>query len=134
MSFINEIDRVLRLEPELSDFGIGVYGGGEMPPAERSAKLLKDRASLRASSDRIEAAFEYLSEMCIKRNKSINETSSSYGLKHVVERDIGYITNGQFITAAIIAGYKYKKYNGSPNVCFNMSESPWKNIRKRQRG
>jgi len=33
--------------------------------------------------------------------KSLNKRGSSYGLKHVAAHDIGYVTNGVFIAAAI---------------------------------
>jgi hypothetical protein len=44
-------------------------------------------------------------------------TINSYHGKHLVEKYIGYISNGQFIAAIIIAEYKFKKYkiDGNPN-------------------
>jgi|SRR5215203_473391 len=62
-----------------------------------------------------------LSKSWIMKNceprKTINHNHSSYGLKHVVERDVEeYISNGAFIKAAIELGYKYKVK--SPNAWF----------------
>mgnify|MGYP003639955324 CR=1 FL=1 len=49
--------------------------------------------------------------------------SSSYGLKHLVEDEIGhYISNGMFIAAALACGYKMQyKSNYGPNSFFGMS-------------
>jgi hypothetical protein len=52
----------------------------------------------------------------------------SYGIKHTAEQDIGYITNGVFIAAGIIAGYSYEIREGDPNVSFGMSEQSFKRI------
>jgi hypothetical protein len=45
----------------------------------------------------------------------------------VAEQDLGYITNGVFIAAAIIAGYSYE-ITDSPNVDFGMSERSHREI------
>ena len=54
--------------------------------------------------------------------KTINLRQTSYGMKHVVERETGkYISNGDFICAAIMCGYKIKApKNLAPNVFLNM--------------
>jgi len=48
----------------------------------------------------------------------------SYSGKHYIERyrdhikiDNTYISNGEFILAMLLSGYKYK-YNSGPNMCF----------------
>jgi hypothetical protein len=47
-------------------------------------------------------------------------TFSSYTVKHVMQRVTGvYVTNGEFIAAALVAGYTFK-YD-QPNVLFGMS-------------
>jgi hypothetical protein len=45
---------------------------------------------------------------------------SSYGLKHQCEEEfIGrYISNGELIAAAIAAGFKHKRIDGSLNCMF----------------
>jgi hypothetical protein len=49
-------------------------------------------------------------------------TAGSYGMKHVVEKAIGeYITNGELIAAAMMAGYPMSRPHG-PNVDFGMSK------------
>ena len=42
-------------------------------------------------------------------------------MKHVVEQSIGYVTNGELIAAALIAGYTVK-YTDGPNPLLGMSE------------
>ena len=57
--------------------------------------------------------------------KTFNRTRSSYGLKHVVEDFFQfYITNGEFIQAAINQGYRFIRQGNSPNAFFNMSFPP----------
>ena len=47
-------------------------------------------------------------------------TVDSYGMKHVMERATGrYVTNGEFIAAALIVGYTFRY--AEPNVLFGMS-------------
>ena len=53
--------------------------------------------------------------------KTIRYGISSYGYKHIVEREVGqYIINGAFIVAALLTGYKYRVYGGI-NAMFNMT-------------
>lgn len=54
--------------------------------------------------------------------KSINLRITSYGMKHVVEEETGkYVSNGDFICAAIMCGYKIKAVKSQPlNVFLNM--------------
>nr|ALS91550.1 putative vacuolating cytotoxin [uncultured bacterium] len=66
------------------------------------------------------------------RTKGINRKRNSYGLKHVAEGDIGYITNGQFIAAAIHSGFEYEQVNTGANMHFNSSEKWFKRERVRQ--
>ena len=50
----------------------------------------------------------------------INHRHDSYCLKHVAEKEAGYITNGQFIAAALLSGFFMKP---SYNPRFNMKYS-----------
>lgn len=53
--------------------------------------------------------------------KTIRYSISSYGYKHICEREVGqYIINGAFICAAILTGYQYRIYGGI-NAMFNMT-------------
>lgn len=68
--------------------------------------------------NKIPKIVSYLREN-IRVRKTINRNHSSYTLKHIIENDIGYITNGEFIMAALIAGYQMSNVNRM-NPCFNM--------------
>lgn len=63
--------------------------------------------------------------------KSINQNSTSYGLKHLVENalrketdgKINYVSNGTLILAMYDAGFRIKRLAGSsPNCYFNVSK------------
>ena len=59
----------------------------------------------------------------LKRRITINTKRSSYGWKHIVEKSCGeYVSNGEFICAALLLGYKMKHPAGSPNAYFNIKE------------
>ena len=61
--------------------------------------------------------------MPFMRRKYINEHHSSYGLKHTAQRELGmYVTNGDIKLALLELGVRFKKYPGSPNVCYPLSK------------
>lgn len=118
--------------PELNDFGIGLYSGHKKKPVEEQRAIVaKDRETLRASTAAVETAVVWLREN-IEPIQTINKTRTSYGIKHIANKDIGYITNGVFIAAGIIAGYSYEIVPSSPNVSFGMSEKSLKEISMRR--
>lgn len=118
--------------PELNDFGIGLYGEHHKKPKdEQQAIYEKNRKVLRSAVEPVRRTVDWLRQN-VEPVKTINSKRSSYGLKHIAEQDVGYITNGVFIAAAIIAGYGYKIDPGSPNVPFAMSEKSLKQIVRRR--
>lgn len=59
--------------------------------------------------------------------KTIRRNHSSYGLKHIAEKAfVGrwYVSNGAFIEAARLEGYRIVREEGSPNAYFNMCLKP----------
>ncbi|MDT3335481.1 hypothetical protein Q4Q49_09210 [Shewanella sp. SP1S1-7] len=123
------IQAVIDLVPELTDFGIGIYDGGRgLDKVQKKADFDKYQSSLLDSSESFEKTVTWLKQ--IEKIKSFSTHRSSYGLKHLAEKDIGYITNGVFIAAAIHSGFKYKINPDSPNVRFNMSEKSLKKLEK----
>ena len=45
-----------------------------------------------------------------QKSKKLCKTTSSYGLKHVVERATGkYVGNGELIAAMLMCGFEYEK-------------------------
>ena len=98
------MDRILEREPELSDFGFGL--GSENTPEERVATFKTNRQLIREprSLAQFLAACRWLGQFA--KIKSFNKRGTSYGLKHVAAHDIGYITDGVFIAAAIAEGFR----------------------------
>jgi hypothetical protein len=59
--------------------------------------------------------------------KSVNKSGTSYGLKHMAEDDIGYVTNGVFIAVAIAEGFTVRRADfDSANAWFNISTEAWR--------
>lgn len=104
----------------LSKFGVSD------DPSQHNIEPFLTESSLKNISD----AIEQIPEIWTSR-KTINKCSSSYGLKHVLERyrkkqhpgTNSYISNGEFIVAMGLAGYFYKKKKGYPNIFFNISSN-----------
>lgn len=65
--------------------------------------------------------------------KSMSKSNNSYGLKHLMERDIGrYVTNGMFICAMLACGYRGKMNDGK-NLNFNVRDASVNRIKRRLR-
>lgn len=66
--------------------------------------------------------------------KNINLETSSYGLKHIAEREVGrYVGNGELIAAMILEGYDHVVSHGLNypyNAHFNVSERSIKDCYK----
>jgi hypothetical protein len=121
-----KIASVLTKVPELTDFGIGLYERGRgLSKEEYKLEFSRQQKELLDSTDAFERTCVWLSK--IEKIKTINKRRSSYSLKHIAEEEIGYITNGVFIAAAIYSGFNYKIEYNYPNVYFGMSE---KSIKK----
>jgi hypothetical protein len=117
---------VMRQHPLLNAFGIGVFGPRSKTPEQRRTELATFREQL-ASSEAVVAEIAAWLRVNIAPIKT--PTVGSYGMKHLVERAISkYVTNGEFIAAALIAGYTFK-YTDGPNVEFGMSARDVKRIR-----
>ncbi|HEY9793466.1 MAG TPA: hypothetical protein V6D22_23910 [Candidatus Obscuribacterales bacterium] len=118
-----DLDRILELESSLSFAG---FGAGDVrlneTDAERKNRFENDRQSLRQSLALCQRVVAWLTANVAKTD-AIDNSQSSYGLKHVAENEIGeYVSNGVFIAAAIFAGYRYQLCRqGSLNAFFNMA-------------
>lgn len=119
-----DIQRVMDQVPGLNDFGIGVFWLDARDPERAAAELERGRCDLLRSVDAVARVCNWLKG--VERTKA--PRLSSYYLKHVAEQDIGYVTNGVFITAAILSGFPYRLGQG-PNVAFGVSEQ---SIRERE--
>lgn len=72
---------------------------------------------------RMQAIIGWLED--IPATKLIYRYPSSYGLKHICEKALGhYVANGEFIAAALMAGFRAKRSSDPayPNCFFNMSQ------------
>ena len=119
------IEAVMEMVPELNDSGIGVCDKSIKSEEERQATMARWKEELLDSVVEFQATCVWLGRL--EKSKKINEDGTSYGLKHIAAHQIGYITNGVFIAAAIHCGFDYETYPGHPSVCFNMSK---KSVRK----
>lgn len=115
---VEAFDDVLEQERSLTDHGFGVYEGHWLSRAERQEQLAAGRDELRKSLTTVVRIHEWL-RTNIRPIKTPDK--HSYSTKHTAENAMGeYITNGQFIAAAIMAGYPMKPLLG-PNALFGMS-------------
>jgi hypothetical protein len=79
------------------------------------------RRLLAGSAEAFELAVAWITEHLEMQTK-FTRTYSSYGLKHICEDSIGYITNGLFIAAMIACGYRIRPMQESvSNVVFNVT-------------
>jgi hypothetical protein len=121
-----QVARILASEPELGSFGFGVYDASNKPPQQRAEELQRDRAAIldEYHIHQFIVAREWLSQF--PKTKAPNKTGTSYDLKHVPEDEIGYVSNGAFIAAAIAAGFTVRRIGDSPNAWLNISTVAWR--------
>ncbi|MFG2825319.1 hypothetical protein ACGFX4_38560 [Kitasatospora sp. NPDC048365] len=118
------LGHVMQEHPELGDFGIGVFDPRRKTAAQRQTELATHRRELARSVAGVMQTVAWLDGNVTPIK---TPTYSSYGVKHIMERDSGlYVTNGVFIAAALIAGYPHS-YD-RPNVLFGMSARDLKRL------
>jgi hypothetical protein len=100
--------------PELTDCGFDL---------RREHSFERYRAAMLAGRSLAQFSVARIWVRGMGKTKAINPRSgSSYGLKHVAAHEIGYVTNGVFIAAALAEGFDVRLTDPtSPNVWFNMS-------------
>jgi hypothetical protein len=121
------MERILGAEPQLGDFGFGVFDPQSKSSEERAEDLRKNREWIREPDSLAQflASRAWLRQFAKLEN--LNRRGTSYGLKHVAEEDIGYVTNGVFIAAAIAESFHVQRVHSShPNAWFNISSDAWK--------
>ncbi|MDQ3233398.1 MAG: hypothetical protein M3Q07_16390 [Pseudobdellovibrionaceae bacterium] len=119
-----QLEIAMKENPKLNRYGFGAYDCEAKSPKERADFIHESRIALRNHHHRVEAILDWLKTNAITPSKTIYRGQGSYGMKHFVEKDIGYIANGDFIAASIIAGFKFE-ING-PNAYFAMDEKSWR--------
>ena len=107
----------LKTPPWLNKWGFTDNANLNNPPI--------DIVVIKASMDYIDRQFSSI--------KTINRKTSSYKIKHIVEKQIGqYVANGELIIAMINCGYDYKQWSiNCPNCWFNVSQKSIDKARKR---
>ena len=87
-----------------------------------TAEGIVDTAGPLPNEKEVEMARTWLKEKAI-RIVNLNKNSTSYGWKHVAERYAkSYISNGAFIHAAMLEGFKVKQIEDSKNAYLNISK------------
>lgn len=109
---------VMEQHPRLGRNGIGVLASGHQPRGGLEVDLAADRVALAESEATVHEIVAWLRDHDLTPIKT--PSVSSYTLKHLVEKDIGYVSNGEFIAAALMVGYPHS-YEGGRNVLFGVS-------------
>lgn len=110
----------------LNDSGIGIAWQRGQTPKQRRAELAERRRML---AEREEFVLEIATWLRANVTPIKTPKVNSYYMKHVVETAIGrYVSNGQLIAAALIAGYTHQYGTDSPNVGLGMSARDMKRI------
>jgi hypothetical protein len=105
--------------PLLTSFGFGVFEAWRKTAGRRREELEQGRDELLRSEDRVLRVRDWLLANIAPIK---TPTLGSYMMKHVVERATGeYLTNGDLIAAALMAGYPMSRPHG-PNAEFAMSK------------
>lgn len=95
-----DLEKILQKEPTLTPNGIEKTITGDKFDAEHLRQ--------------IETCIEWLKTK--KTQKNINRKAGSYGIKHIIERELKtYVCNGAFIAAVIYLGIPYENA-GTPNI------------------
>jgi hypothetical protein len=120
--------QVLEEHPTLNGNGFG-YDYGRPSRDERRQQIERHRQNLISRAETVRKVHDWL-VVNIAPIKTPN--TGSYGLKHVAEDLLGeYISNGELITAALMAGYPMR-YDRGPNADFAMSSRDVGRLRKEQ--
>jgi hypothetical protein len=118
---------ILEREPSLNRAGFGVHHGQRVSAEQRARDLDSGRRELTAQTDTVRRIHDWL-VVNVATIKS--PTTGSYGMKHVVEAALGeYVSNGELIAAALMAGYPMR-YDGGPNATFGMSRRDVQRLRR----
>ena len=120
------LDEVMAAYPTLTWIGFGIGQSGpdsaSRATAAGRAHLLEDhRAHLRDRAAQIARACDWIEEHLAKTRR-VSRAMGSYGLKHLIEAHIDYLSNGECIAAMAMCGYQVQpEAPPSPNALFNLS-------------
>lgn len=121
---------VMQQHPLLTYFGIGVFDPLRKTPEQRRTELAAGREELASNEDNVREVAAWLRANVTPIK---TPTQGSYGMKHVVERQLGrYVSNGELIADALIVGYPFRHVEG-PNVLLGMSQRDVKRLKSTSR-
>jgi hypothetical protein len=120
------IQRILAADPDLTDFGYGVYEQHRLTRAEAIAQIANERADMLDPRSLLAFAAARTWLRQFDKRKTANGSGTAYGLKHVAEPAIGYTTNGIFIAAAIAEGFTIKRCPDGPNAWINIVQAAFR--------
>jgi hypothetical protein len=120
-SLAEKIDAVRRANPALNAAGWKFSGFGN-----KEHEKLRAEMTCAGEVREFERALEFLARC--KRRETVYRGVSSYGWNHQAERsfghpgkNLGYVSNGMFIAAAIAKGFVVERCHDSPNCYLNIS-------------
>jgi hypothetical protein len=117
---MEELDELMSQHPTLCDLGARFKS---KDPAELEA----DRQALRSKCEQIQEVKGFLDVFAYPRSKTINHSVPSYEMKKFISHKFGQISDGVFISAALLSGLKTDwrfKRNGTSktSICFNLAK------------
>ena len=117
---MKELDELMAQHPDLCDLGARFKN-------KNHSDLEDDRRVLREKSETVQAVKEFLDVFGYPRSKTINHSVPSYEMKKFISHKFGQISDGVFISAALLSGLKTDwrfKRNGTSktSVCFNLAK------------
>ena len=115
-----QLQAIMEQHPALHNGG---YGG------KPSVNTQENRDALAGSVEAFARVRDWVAAN-LQPIKGTNRRRSSYGMKHIAESEIGYITNGVFIAAMLANGYRMDP-NPGYNPSFNVSEDALKTVESR---
>lgn len=124
-----QLARVMADLPALTYFGLGA---SPESVCNTDTTAAEERERLAGSAHEVAAVVDWLREN-VTPTRTINPKHSSYGLKHLAQHDLGYVSNGVFIAAAVIAGYRWERLTGTPNAQFGMGKKSLERVVARHR-
>jgi hypothetical protein len=81
--------------------------------------IIKDDST---SPVEMQQVLEWVSNGHASKRKTVNKTVTSYGLKHIIEKQMGtYISNDSCIAALKQMGFTATPITGTPNFYFNIA-------------
>jgi hypothetical protein len=113
-----DIQAVIDMIPTLNAHGVGAFDA--VKREYRAAYIASEQETLLRSAEECTKICEWLAQ--IEKTETPRPHAGSYFLKHLAEEEIGYVTNGAFIAAAVHCGFDFEIEPNSPNPYFNMSK------------